>query len=109
MRRFTVKSGQGPVTIRLEELLYAESFHDRTTFVCEDRKVDSLVSFAKAVEYLTPLGFFRCHRNYIVSSRKIARIGDGYLVMENADTVPFSPRRREELLQTVRLAQNPQS
>lgn len=109
MRRFTVKSGQGPVTISLEELLYAESFHDRTTFVCEDRKVDSLVSFAKAVEYLTPLEFFRCHRNYIVSSRKITRIGDGYLVMENADTVPFSPRRREELLQTVRLVQNPQS
>ena len=84
------------------DLLYAEAYRDKTSFVLSGERVDSSIALSDAEPMLIPFGFFRCHRNYVVAFRKITYVGREFVTMENGDSIPLSMQRREEFLKAYR-------
>ena len=98
MKLIPVQTAAGVRIINPEELLYAEIYRNETCFVFAEQRIDSTVLPAEAEPLLVPFGFFRCHRNYIVSLQKITFIGKEYITMENGDSIPLSMQRRDDFL-----------
>jgi len=48
---------------------------------------------------LTPFGFLRCHQSYLVNFKQVKKYyREGYLQMENKESIPVSSRKKEEVL-----------
>ena len=98
MQLIPLQTAAGVRMINPEELLYAEIYRNETCFVFAEQRIDSTVLPVEAEPMLVPSGFFRCHRNYIVSLQKITFIGKEYITMENGDSIPLSMQRRDDFL-----------
>ncbi len=93
-----INTNDGLKVIDPDKLLYAEVYKHETSFVLEHEKAESVVQLSVVEEKLLPLGFFRCHRGYIASFKKITFIGKDFLTMENGENIPLSKHRRKEFL-----------
>ena len=98
MEAIPVQTAAGVRMIYPEELLYVEIYRRETCFVLSEERIDSMILPAEAESALAPFGFCRCHRNYIVSLRKITFIGKEYITMENEDSIPLSMQRRDDFV-----------
>ena len=87
------------LSIRQENLLYAEAASNYTiVYYLKNDKIERLLlrsTFKKVEEQLTPHGFARCHRGYIVNLRKVQLVrkeSDGFFLdMEhNVNGIPIS-------------------
>lgn len=93
-----INTNDGLKVIDPDKLLYAEVYKHETSFVLEQEKAESTVQLSVIEHKLLSLGFFRCHRGYIVSFKKITFIGKDFLTMENGENIPLSKHRRKEFL-----------
>ena len=95
------------LSIRQENLLYAEAASNYTTvYYLKNGKVERLLlrsTFKKVEEQLTPHGFARCHRGYIVNLRKVQLVrkeSDGFFLdMEhNINGIPISQTYAQDMI-----------
>lgn len=93
-----IHTDSGVSIINPDDLLYAEVYKHDTSFVFSKEHLQSTVQLSNVETMLAPFGFFRCHRGYVVSFKKITFIGKDSLTMENGDSIPLSKHRRKEFL-----------
>ena len=98
MKLIPVQTAAGVRMINPENLLYVEEYRHETCFVFAKDRIDSTVLLTAMEPILVPFGFFRCHRNYIVSLQKITFIAKEYITMENGDSIPLSMQRKDDFL-----------
>ncbi len=93
-----IQTAGGTYLLDISSLLYAEVFQHETSFVLSQEKHTAAIQLGQVEELLTPYGFFRCHRSYLVNLRRIRRIGAAELTLEDGTVIPISKHRRREFI-----------
>lgn len=93
-----IETDAGIEMLFIEEILYAEVYQHETSFALTDKRVTGAVQLSQIEERLSPHGFFRCHRSYLVNMAKIKRIGTDAVVMPDGASIPVSRHRRKKFL-----------
>lgn len=102
---FFVQKKQALVKVKFEEILYFESQNKYVDIVTQDHKFLAKASLKKVRNLLEGHPFKQSHRNFIVNMDHIKEVylQDSLILMDNADRVPLSSRKKSEFLgdQTV--------
>lgn len=102
--RLALPGKEGAHFIQPASILYCEAVSNYTRFYTDDG--NQLVT-SKTLGYyedlLTPYGFIRCHKSFIVNRSFIAYIDyDGFIVLNNAMRLEVSKRRKAEVLRLMK-------
>lgn len=99
-RRIALKSVEYIEIVAIADIMYCKSDKGYTTFFLKDKR-EILVSKG-LIEYeniLVPVGFLRCHQSYLVNFQYVKKYyREGYLQMQNEESVPVSSRKKEEVM-----------
>lgn len=93
-----VESAGGKELLSIDEIIFAEVYQHKTSFILFDRKVTGSLQLSQVEKWLTPHGFFRCHRCYLVNLACIRRIDQDALTMQNGTAIPISKHRRKTFM-----------
>ncbi|MEQ8241954.1 response regulator [Fulvivirga sp.] len=86
--RFYVRDKDGLLPVNPDEILYVEAF-DNYAKVFTETNSHIISHTLKSIEdKLTPFGFDRVHKSYLINTSKISRINDGY-VFFNETPIPI--------------------
>ncbi len=85
--------------IPLAEILYIEVTRKDCTIVLPGRTVVCHKTIAAFEEELTPLGFFRTHRAYLVNMRKIRSYDSRIIWLDNGEKVFMGPKKYGDFCQ----------
>lgn len=92
--------------VEISQIILCHSSVNYTIFYLEDKRELLISKTLKQYEdQLTPCGFFRVHRSWLVNLEHIKgydRREGGFLMMSNGTQVPVSTQKREELLKLIR-------
>ena len=94
----SVDTAGGKELLPIDEIIFAEVYQHETSFVLLGRSVTGALPLSQAEKLLTPHGFFRCHRCYLVNMANIRRIDQDRLAMKNGKVIPVSKHRRKDFL-----------
>lgn len=97
---FFVKSSHKLVRVNLQEIDYIESKRDYVSIVCGQQKILTLQNLASLEAKLSPLGFVRVHRSYLVALSRINSIDKESLHI-GTQAIPISATYREAFLKRV--------
>ena len=89
----TVLSDGRTEVISLDEILYIEVMRKDCTIVLPGRTVVCHKTISAFEEELTPFGFFRTHRAYLVNMRKIRSYDSRIIWLENGEKVFMGPKK----------------
>ena len=81
------------------EILYVEIRNQTLTVVRSKDSVSFRSTIAAAQEALSPYGFLRIHKSYLVNYRAIFSIKKEGVLLENGTNLPISKHRYQEVLQ----------
>ncbi|HXC07030.1 MAG TPA: LytTR family DNA-binding domain-containing protein [Bacteroidia bacterium] len=104
-RKVAINSASGMLLIELENIIFLQSDGPYTTIYSEF--TDKIVSSRNLKEFddlLSPYGFFRIHRSYLVNLLQIVKYvkaDGGYVIMSNGERVDVSTKKKEELLEKL--------
>ena len=84
-----IKSGLEQIKVLYEDILYLEATGNYVTFVLNNRKILSRITFAEATQLLPGDIFTRIHRSYIVNLKKIEK-ADKTQVFILGQSIPLS-------------------
>jgi two-component system LytT family response regulator len=96
-----LKTGYEQVKLVLEDLMFAEASGNYVTFVTDQARVLTRMTFKEAMDVLPASRFARVHRSYIISIGKIKKI-ERHQVMVSNKLVPVSEGYYEQLLTIVK-------
>ncbi|MGA9651832.1 MULTISPECIES: LytTR family DNA-binding domain-containing protein [Pedobacter] len=99
-KRIALKSVEFIEVVSIEDIMYCKSDKGYTTFYLNNGH-DILVSkgLKEYESLLTPFGFLRCHQSYLVNFKYVKKYyREGYLQMENKESIIVSSRKKEEVL-----------
>lgn len=99
---FFVKDGLGHVRVAYEDVLYAKADDNYTHLHTVEKRYVLSATLKKTEEQLTPYGFVRCHRSYLVNLKKIERLG-GNFVLVGKEEIPVSESLRKSLVDRLDL------
>lgn len=95
-----VKVGRETTFIEIDKICYIEGSHNYQTFYFVDGSspinVRELISNLE--EQLSPHGFIRVHKGFIVSSKQMYSIGSNEVVLKSGEKIPLSHQRRDEVM-----------
>lgn len=93
--------------IKTQDVQYVMADGKYSTFVFSDgQEIISSRHLGEYEEIFSDIGLFRVHRSYVINLNQIARISkeDGfYCIMNNGKSIPISRRKKEEMLERLRL------
>jgi len=92
-----VKIRKGNHRISLNEILYIKADHVYVEIVCENSKFLCRYSLSELLENINHPDFVRCHRSYVVNSRKITTYTSSKIWIGEA-IVPVSAKYRTSLV-----------
>lgn len=95
--RFLLKDKEENRYLKLSDIYYIESLGEDVAIHLKETYLTYHETLKKITEELDDR-FFRCHRNYIVSFRKIKSYGKGKIVLLNEKVIPVS-RRNEKVFE----------
>ncbi|MBQ7244580.1 MAG: response regulator transcription factor [Bacilli bacterium] len=95
-----VKIHRDTAFIDVDNISYIEGGHNYQTFYFLDGspciEVRELISNLE--KRLSPYGFIRTHKGFIVNFTIIQRIGSSEIMLKNGQSIPLSLQRREEVM-----------
>lgn len=101
-RELFIKTGVKYIRINIEEVAYVEALSDYVILFTESGQKHIVHSTMKAMEdKLTPLGFQRVHRSYIVNMRKVESVSD-HQVKVAGKFVPVSKSYQDEFYKLLK-------
>ncbi|MCR5367950.1 LytTR family DNA-binding domain-containing protein [Eubacterium sp.] len=85
-----IKEDGDDILINIDDIIYMEAQNQYISI--HTINGDHLVRFniSEYEKELTPYGFFRCHRSYLISLGKVKRVGKTDAVMKDGNTIPIS-------------------
>jgi two-component system LytT family response regulator len=86
--------------IAIDQIMFCKSDKGYTSFYLDNGREIVVSKGLKEYEsLLTPFGFLRCHQSYLVNFKQVKKYyREGYLQMENKESIPVSSRKKEEVL-----------
>ena len=95
-----VKVGRDTTCIDLDKISYIEGSHNYQTFYFSDGSptinVRELISNLE--NKLTPFGFIRVHKGFIVNFKQMYSIGSSEIVLKTGKRIPLSYQRRDAVM-----------
>lgn len=92
-----IRTDMGEMKLKLSDILFIESQNQN---VIINTSLDSYSVRGNMNDYeanLTPEGFFRIHRSYLVSLGKIQRVSEKDVIMDDGTSLPVSRSKRTAL------------
>ena len=96
-KQLWIKTDEGDMRLRLTDILFIESQNQNVVI---NTSTDSYSVRGNMNDYekrLTPEGFFRVHRGYLVSLARVTRISGKEVVMEDGTALPVSRSKESKL------------
>ena len=87
-----LRQRSAPVSIPLREIFYIESRGHTVEVHAAEENVTVYENLDKIMRML-PVGFYQCHKSYIVNLRQIRRFQPGEALLKNGQSVPVSRAR----------------
>lgn len=100
-RQLWLKTSDGDVKLRLSDVLFIESQNQN---VAVNTSEDTYVVRGNISDYeerLSPEGFFRIHRGYLVSLSKVAKLSGKEVIMEDGTSLPVSRTKEAKLKEAL--------
>ena len=96
--RIIIKTRNGTLAIEVDKILYIEGQRKHQLIYLEDKKtVEVNYSMKELEEELTPYGFLRCHKGYIVNYKRIYLFSGADIILDTGETIPVSRRKELEI------------
>lgn len=101
--KLTLTSGDRSYFVAPTEVLWCEADVNYTNLhLADDRRFVSARTLKDYEDMLTPLGFLRTHRSYLVNRTHIDHYDrSGFVVLRNGKRVEVASRRREEVARAL--------
>lgn len=97
--RFELRGRGGLVTVDVSSLKYVECVRNEQLFHIEGRDTISVFSRMKMLEeQLTPFGFVRIHKGYLVNCRYIIRFDSPSVTLSSGEKLPVGRSKHDEAL-----------
>lgn len=80
--KFFVRRDQEIISVKSNEIIYAEAFDNYTYLYTENDKFIISHTLKSIEEKLIPLGFLRVHRSYLINFDAIDSISEGYVFLK---------------------------
>ncbi len=90
----------GVQKIAIGEIYYVESFGHQLTYVTKKGRFVSRGVMKQAEEVLTPKGFYRNAKSYLVNMKYVEGISDGYCVIHH-EKLQISRQKRKEFMEVL--------
>ncbi len=104
-RKIAINSASGMLMIELEQIIFLQSDGPYTTIYSEiSDKIVSSKNLKEFDDLLSPFGFFRIHRSYLVNLLHISKYiksDGGYVIMSNGERVDVSSKKKEDLIEKL--------
>ena len=88
--------------VDFDDILYIEGMKDYLRIVCKERKIMTLMSFAKMEESLPSAEFCRVHKSYLVALKKIKSVERGIIVIAD-QRIPVSNTYKDNFYSKIKL------
>lgn len=99
-RRIIIKSFGETHVINLDEVFYIEASRKNVLINRGEKKHEDEMELHKTItemdELLSSMGFFRCHRSYLVNMKKIEKFDSKAIYFSNGDYIPVAPKKFSE-------------
>jgi DNA-binding LytR/AlgR family response regulator len=88
--------------VDFDDILYIEGMKDYLRIVCKERKIMTLMSFAKMEESLPSAEFCRVHKSYLVALKKIKSVERGIIIIAD-QRIPVSNTYKDIFYSKIKL------
>jgi DNA-binding LytR/AlgR family response regulator len=99
---FFVKQRNEYISLKPEEILYAQSYDNYTYIFTEEDKYLISHTLKSVEEKLSPAGFARVHKSYLINLSKIESISQGMLYLGEKE-IPVGRTFKKELLERLNI------
>lgn len=97
--RFELRGRGGLVTVNVALLKYVECLRNEQVFHLDGKESCSILSRMKTLEeQLTPFGFIRIHKGYMVNCRYITRFDNTSVTLSSGEELPVGRSKHAEAL-----------
>jgi len=96
-RTLWIKTDSGDVRLPLSEVVCFEAQNQNILIRTSRGEYSVRYNLGDYEKELGSEGFFRVHRSYLISLRKVQRIGKGEVILDGGVSVPVSRSREKEL------------
>ena len=104
-KKILVRTSDNIYLVKTDELLCCESDQSYTRLHLLDGKVILVSrSLREFEEMLSPIGFFRTHKSYLINMQLIDHLekaGGGFVVMKSGMKLPLASRKRDQFMQML--------
>ena len=102
--KLAISTAEGVFFYLPSAIIRCEGENNYTTFYLENSKPLVVSHTLKDYEsILTEYGFFRVHKSHLVNMKYVTKVDrDGFLWLNNGDSVPVSRRRKDEVMNLLR-------
>lgn len=104
--KMVLRDSESILFVQIKDILYCKAEGTYTTFhLEEDRKVLITTNLKEYDRILSPYGFMRAHHSYLINLQRIKSIQrseGGYIIMDNAEVVPLSVRKKPQIMEAVK-------
>lgn len=87
-----------PLYLEVGDIVYIETFERKLKVVTRHEDYEYLGNISAEEEKLSPYGFVRCHKGFLVNMRYVFRPENNRLILAGGKVVPISKHFRSELL-----------
>lgn len=88
--------------VDFDDILYIEGMKDYLRIVCKERKIMTLMSFAKMEDSLPSAEFCRVHKSYLVALKKIKSVERGIIIIAD-QRIPVSNTYKDNFYSKIKL------
>lgn len=100
------KENGDEVKVDLSDIIYFEAQNHRLSLICANANHSFYGRIGDVEHKLSPKGFVRCQKGYLVNALHIRRIGKSQILLDNGRTIPVSSnylrRTKDTFLSVVR-------
>ncbi len=102
--KLAISTSEGVSFCPPAQIIRCEGESNYTRFFLQDQRPLMVAHTLKEYEsILVDYGFIRIHKSHLVNMRYVTRVDrEGFLWLQNGDSVPVSRRRKEEVMQVLR-------
>lgn len=100
-RFFVFENKQGTFRIKLDDILYFESFDHDIIIATMSGNYEFKSSLSDVLKQLSDSRFLQVHRSYIINYNNASRIKYEEIIMANGDTIPVGRDRRKDVRRII--------
>lgn len=95
-KKIVIKAFGDTQVVNLNDVYYIESSRKDVIINMADDKIVYHKSISEMEEQLSKLGFFRCHRSFLVNLNNVKKFDSKNVYFENEKSVPMGPKKFAE-------------